>query len=148
MRFTAQSTDGLKLEPDETDKIWFDDAVPGFGLRIRQSGSRSWIFQYKLGAKTRRLVIGQASAVKLGRAREIAGEHHAKVKLGRDPAGEKRVQVERASPHIRRTGEEVSGPTTRRISARKLSRNRPAPGTARRTAAFPPTRFHRPAHHC
>lgn len=97
MRFTAQSTDGLKLGPDETDRIWFDDALPGFGLRVRESGSRSWIFQYKLGAKTRRLVIGQASAVKLARAREIAGEHHAKVKLGRDPAGEKRVQIQRAS---------------------------------------------------
>lgn len=97
MRFTAQSTDSLKLQPGETDRIWFDDAVPGFGLRARSTGSRSWIFQYKIGSKTRRLVIGQVSAVKLGRAREIAGEHHAKVKLGRDPAGEKRVQIERSS---------------------------------------------------
>jgi integrase len=97
MRLTAQSTDGLKLKPGESDRIWFDDAIPGFGLRVRDTGSRSWIFQYKIGSKTRRLVIGQASAVKLGRAREIASEHHAKVKLGRDPAGEKRVQVERAS---------------------------------------------------
>src|SRR4029077_11236627 len=63
----------------------------------RDTGSRAWIFQYKIGSKTRRLVIWEASAVKLGRAREIASEHHAKVKLGRDPAGEKRVQVERAS---------------------------------------------------
>ena len=59
--------------------------------------------------------IGQTSAIKLGRAREIASEHHAKVKLGRDPAGEKRVLVERV-PHIRRTGEEVPGPATRGTS--------------------------------
>jgi integrase len=97
VRFTAQSTDGLKLKAGETDRIWFDDVVPGFGLRVRDTGSRSWVFQYKIGAKTRRLVIGQASAIKLARAREIAGEHHAKVKLGRDPAGEKRAQVQRAS---------------------------------------------------
>jgi integrase len=97
MNLTATTVSGLKLGQDEADRIWFDDAVPGFGLRIRQSGSRSWIFQYKLGTKTRRLVIGQASAIKLGRAREIAGEYHAKVKLGRDPAGEKRVQVQRSS---------------------------------------------------
>jgi integrase len=97
MNLTAATVSGLKLAQGEADRIWFDDAVPGFGLRIRQSGSRSWIFQYKLGAKTRRLVIGQASAIKLGRAREIASEYHAKVKLGRDPAGEKRVQVQRAS---------------------------------------------------
>jgi integrase len=97
MKITAQSAEALKLRPGETDRIWFDDAIPGFGLRVRETGSRSWIFQYKIGKKTRRLVIGQASAIKLGRAREIASEHHAKVRLGRDPAAEKRVQVERAS---------------------------------------------------
>jgi integrase len=97
MKFTVQSIEGLRLGPAEKDKIWFDDAVPGFGLRARNAGSRSWIFQYKIGSKTRRLVIGQVSAIKLGRAREIASEHHAKVKLGRDPATEKRVQVERVS---------------------------------------------------
>jgi integrase len=97
MNLTAATVSSLKLAQGEADRIWFDDAVPGFGLRIRRTGSRSWIFQYKLGTKTRRLVIGQASAIKLGRAREIAGEYHAKVKLGRDPAGEKRVQIQRAS---------------------------------------------------
>jgi integrase len=97
MNFTAATVSSLKLAQGEADRIWFDDAIPGFGVRIRQSGSRSWIFQYKLGSKTRRLVIGQTSAIKLSRAREIAGEHHAKLKLGRDPAGEKRVLVERAS---------------------------------------------------
>ena len=97
MRLTVQSAETLKLKTGEADRIWFDDAIPGFGLRVRDTGSRSWIFQYKIAGNTRRLVIGQASAIKLGRAREIAGEHHAKVKLGRDPATEKRVQVQRAS---------------------------------------------------
>jgi integrase len=97
MKLTAHSAEGLKLQPGDADRIWFDDTVPGFGLRVRQTGSRSWIFQYKIGGKTRRLVIGQASAIKLGRAREIAGEHHAKVKLGRDPGAEKRLQVQQAS---------------------------------------------------
>jgi integrase len=97
VKLTAHSVDGLKLAPSEADRIWFDDAIPGFGLRVRGTGSRSWIFQYKVAGKTRRLVIGQASAIKLGRAREIAGEHHAKVRLGHDPAAERRLQVQRAS---------------------------------------------------
>jgi len=97
MKLTAQLAEGLKLQHGEADRIWFDDAVPGFGLRVRQTGSRSWIFQYKIGGKTRRLVIGQASAIKLGRAREIASEHYAKVKLGRDPGAEKRLQVLQSS---------------------------------------------------
>jgi integrase len=97
MRLTVRSVETLKLEPGAADRIWFDDAIPGFGLRVRDTGSRSWIFQYKVAGKTRRLVIGQASAIKLGRAREIASQHHAKVKLGGNPAAEKRLQVQRAS---------------------------------------------------
>jgi integrase len=97
MKLTAQSVAALTLKPGESDRIWFDDLVAGFGLRKRQSGASSWIFQYKVGRKTRRLVIGQASAIKVGRAREIASEHHAKVRLGGDPVAEKRVRIERAS---------------------------------------------------
>jgi integrase len=97
MKITAQSAETLKLGPDEKDHIWFDDAVHGFGLRVRHTGSRSWIFQYKIAGKTRRLVIGQTSAIKLGRAREIAGDYYGKVKQGRDPAAEKHLQVQRAS---------------------------------------------------
>jgi hypothetical protein len=100
VNLTAHSIATLRLGRGETDRIWFDDAVPGFGLRVRQGGSRAWIYQYKIGKKQRRLVIGQASAIKPAQAREIASQHHAKVKLGHDPASEKRVRVERAT-HMR-----------------------------------------------
>jgi integrase len=96
MNLTAQSAATLTLADGEKDRIWFDDTVAGFGLRVRSTGGRSWIFQYKLGRKTRRLVIGHAPALKVARAREIAGELHAKVRLGGDPASEKRVRVDRA----------------------------------------------------
>jgi integrase len=97
VNLTAQSIAMLQLGPRQTDRIWFDDAVPGFGLRVRHGGSRAWIFQYKIGKKQRRLVIGQASAIKPAQAREIAGQHHARVKLGHDPAAEKQMRVERAA---------------------------------------------------
>ena len=45
-------------------------------------------------------MIGAAAAIKVGRARKIAGELHAKVKLGGDPAGEKRINIERAAHTI------------------------------------------------
>lgn len=97
MNLTAQTVAALTLDTGKADQIWFDDAVPGFGLRIRKTGARSWIFQYKIGSLTRRYLIGHASAIKVGRAREIASELHAKVRLGGDPAAEKRIKVERAS---------------------------------------------------
>ncbi len=72
-----------------TDHIDFDGAIPGFGLRTRDGGSRTWIFQYKLGTKQRRMVIGKASALTPTRARKIAGYLYAKVRLGNDPASER-----------------------------------------------------------
>jgi len=108
MRLTEKVVFTVGLEAGQDDRIWFDDEITGFGLRVRRikkwSGqysnkepARTWLFQYRIAGKTRRLVIGQAPAVRAGRARQIAAELHARVKLGHDPALEKRIRVERAS---------------------------------------------------
>jgi integrase len=89
MKITVKSTERLQLPPGKTDLIIFDDALPGFGLRLRAGGSRSWVFQYQAGNRQRRMVIGKASALSLDKAREIAAQLHAKVKLGGDPAADK-----------------------------------------------------------
>ena len=59
------------------------------GLRLRAGGGRSWVFQYKLGDKQRRLTLGSATALDLTRARDQAVTLYAQVKLGQDPAGTK-----------------------------------------------------------
>ena len=97
MNLTLTKIAQLKLAPGEKDRIWFDDSVPGFGYRLRESGSSAWVLQYKLGRRTRRVTIATATAIPLGRARVLAGELHAKVRLGGDPAGEKRQAVARAA---------------------------------------------------
>jgi integrase len=96
LNLTANKIATLRLPKGKSDYIWFDQSVPGFGIRVRASGSSSWIYQYKIGRKTRRVTIATATAIPLGRARQIAGELHAKVRLGGDPAGEKRRAVARA----------------------------------------------------
>jgi integrase len=97
MRLTDATVTTLQLPPGKTDALFWDDAVPGFGIRIRASGVRAWVFQYKAGGyATRRLTIGRVGAVRAARAREIAGEYHAQVRLGRNPAAEKRAAVERS----------------------------------------------------
>jgi len=52
MRFTAAALGDLKLDSGVVDRIIFDDDVPGFGIRVRASGARTWIFQYKIGGAT------------------------------------------------------------------------------------------------
>jgi integrase len=96
MKLTAKSVD-LPLPEGKADHIVFDDAVPGFGLRIREAGSKTWVYQYKLGGKQRRMVLGRATAVKAEKAREIARGYHADVARGLDPAGEKAARKVRAA---------------------------------------------------
>jgi integrase len=97
MNLTAQSVAALKLNPGEVDRFWFDDSIPGFGIRLRANGTRTWVYQYKIGTKQRRMSLGSADAIKPAQARTIAGELYAKRKLGGDPASERRVKIERAS---------------------------------------------------
>jgi Arm domain-containing DNA-binding protein/integrase-like protein len=97
MKLTAKSTAGLKLPTGKIDHLEFDDAIPGFALRLREGGSRTWVYQYKLGSKQRRMVIGRAAAIPADKAREIAAQHHALVCLGRDPQAEKGLSKVRAT---------------------------------------------------
>jgi len=132
MKFTAKSTEGLKLPPGKTDLVVFDDALAGFGLRLRAGGSRSWVFQYQIGDRQRRMAIGKAPALTLDKAREIAAQLHAKVKLGGDPAGDKAENQARAGETFehcmslylqRRRSEGKLRPSTYREIERHLARN-------------------------
>jgi len=100
MKLTQQAAENLPLNPGQTDRIAFDDLVPGFGIRVRQAKkwngalsnrppSRSWVFQYRMGTQSRRMNLGLVSAVKAQDAREVAAKLHAKITLGEDPALQK-----------------------------------------------------------
>jgi integrase len=88
-RLTPQQVSTLTLPPGKTDALYFDDSVPGLALRIRGGGKKSWVFQYRIGNKQRRLAFGTASALTPHEARKRAAVLHAEVKLGRDPSGDK-----------------------------------------------------------
>jgi integrase len=89
MKFTSRAIAALRLPPGKDEVILFDDALGGFGLRLRSSGASRWVYQYKLGSKQRRLTIGNYPALGLEAARKIAAELAARVRLGGDPAGDK-----------------------------------------------------------
>ncbi|HYQ09195.1 MAG TPA: Arm DNA-binding domain-containing protein, partial [Xanthobacteraceae bacterium] len=87
MRITINSAHRLKLRPGQKECIVFDDDIPGFGIRIREGGSRTWIFQYRIGSKQRRMFLGSASdpQVNLADTRKVASKLHGQVALGQDP---------------------------------------------------------------
>ncbi len=89
MKLTKVNIAKVMVPPGKSEIIAFDDDVPGFGLRVRISGSRNWIFQYRVGIKQRKISLGAVSAITPQDARESAGKLYARVKLGEDPAGQK-----------------------------------------------------------
>jgi integrase len=89
MRLTASTIRSLKLKPTENDRVFWDDDVPGFGLRLRRSGASAWLCQYKLHGRTRRYTLGKPNELDPGRAREAARDILARVRLGEDPAADK-----------------------------------------------------------
>jgi integrase len=94
MKLTTSTVGKTGLPAGKNEAIFFDDDIPGFGLRLRAGGSRSFVFQYKLGTKQRKMGLGVATAETVTRARKTAGELHARVKLGQDPASDK-VEAQR-----------------------------------------------------
>lgn len=97
MKLSVKNSEGLKLPAKKTEHIFWDDDIAGFGLRLREGGSRNWIFQYRLGGKQRRISFGSASTLTAQKAREKAATLHAQVKLGQDPAGQKTESRARAT---------------------------------------------------
>jgi integrase len=97
VKLTQKAISTLSLPPRRREAIFFDDDLAGFGLRLREGGSRNWVYQYKLGPKHRRITLGSVNVISPLKARERAGELHAMVRLGRDPAGEKAEARTRAA---------------------------------------------------
>lgn len=70
--------------PGKFDLIHWDAELPGFGLRVLSSGTRSWVVRYRLGRRQRVITFAKAAALDPDKARRQAGEILAKAKLGQD----------------------------------------------------------------
>jgi integrase len=89
VRLTDKTLVTLSLPSGKAEHKFFDDDIPGFGLRLRAGGAARWIFQYNIGPRTRRMTLGSVKALTATRALAPASELHAKVRLGQDPAGDR-----------------------------------------------------------
>lgn len=80
-----------------TQQVLWDEHDAGFGLLALPSGTKSYIFQYRLGGragKPRRFTIGRHGALTPHAARKIAQELRAEVIRGIDPVESRRAKKE------------------------------------------------------
>jgi integrase len=89
MRLTQTGLVRIALPAGMDDKIFFDEELPGFGLRVRAGGSRKFVVHYRQGGAQRRHTIGAANVLTLDEARKRARKILVAVDDGKDPAAEK-----------------------------------------------------------
>lgn len=77
------------LAPTDTDYFVWDDALPGFGVRVWPSGKKTFLAQYRAGRRTRRMKIGTHGPLTVEEARREAKIILGDVARGEDPAEER-----------------------------------------------------------
>jgi integrase len=96
MKLTKQTVAALTLPESKADEIFWDDELPGFGVRLRGK-SKSYIAQFRVGRQQRRKSVGDARKLDLEVARKVARQHFAQAALGIDVVAERRAKGQAAA---------------------------------------------------
>jgi len=84
VKLTKAAIGALELPAGKTEGFYWDDDLPGFGVRIRAGGKRTFVVQYRVGRQQRRLSLGRVDALDLSEARRAARATLGKAGLGDD----------------------------------------------------------------
>ena len=90
-RLSARTMGRLSVEGREA--IFWDRDLPGFGVRVYPSGTKTFVVQSRGEGRSRRLTIGRHGAITADEARERAARLIARIKSWDDPAPPARVRV-------------------------------------------------------
>jgi integrase len=94
MRITKRVVDSLKAT--DKDYVAWDADLPGFGVRVRPSGAKSFIAVYRAGsgrkAPLRKLTIASVAKITAEEARAQAKKAIGAAAGGADPAGSKSIE--------------------------------------------------------
>ena len=85
MRLNDKSARSIMIPEGKSEVLVFDEELPNFGLRVRAGGKRTWVCQYRVGQKQRRVTLGSLANKDAAEARRDAKTLLAKVQLGHDP---------------------------------------------------------------
>jgi integrase len=93
VKLKAKSVAALDLPAGKTDHIAWDEAMPGFGYRLRRGAGgkllRSWIVQYRRAGASRRLLLGSAAVLGAEQARAMAKKALGRIANGEDPQADR-----------------------------------------------------------
>lgn len=83
----------------DKDRIYYDDAVKGFGIRVSSTSARSFVLNYWIAGRERRYTIGDYPSYSVLAAREVAKKLKQKIRdEGYDPLA--KMQAAREAPTV------------------------------------------------
>lgn len=92
MALTKRSIDALKYKAGgPSSQFLWDGSIPGFGIRVFESGAKSFVLDYWFKGRKRRYTIGPYGALTVQQAREIAVQLLAEIIKGADPLAQRRA---------------------------------------------------------
>jgi integrase len=93
-KLTKMAVDALQTKAGSDAFLW-DSELRGFGVRLKPSGTKTFVIQYRNAERrTRRFVIGQYGVLSVEVARNLAKKKLASVVDGGDPSQERRAARE------------------------------------------------------
>ena len=99
-KITKRAVD--QLQGDGTEKFYWDNDLPGFGVRIRSSGRKYYVAQFRADGRMRRITLGRHGAVPTETARRRAMAAISEAKGGGDPAAAR--DARRKAPTMKQLG--------------------------------------------
>ncbi len=82
----------LKPDPKKRFEVW-DGQLPGFGVRVASTGTKTFIFLYRLHGRARRMTFGRYPTLTLADARVQARTARNAVDRGEDPQADTRIKT-------------------------------------------------------
>jgi integrase len=105
IKFTDRTVSALKSGSARVD--YWDDCLPGFGLRVTPDGDKTFCVKYRIAGKQRWFSLGRFSKISLATARDMARDAFELVRKGTDPAIAKREAEKAVLEQERKLSEEA-----------------------------------------
>tara|TARA_E500000305_G_scaffold109307_1_gene113934 strand:+ start:847 stop:2004 length:1158 start_codon:yes stop_codon:yes gene_type:complete len=95
-RLSKRVVEAADIRP--SDYFVWDDALPGFAVRVMPTGRKSYVIQYRKGGRTRRVSLGMHGKVTVEEARTTAKRLFGVIASGGDPAAQ--IEDHRRAPSV------------------------------------------------